>query len=264
MAKGIKNKGMKKALWLTCFVLATVVVVSAVNRTIDSGLDKVRFDIQNLEGGKSFLTPDDIKQDLIAAFKFGKSGLTVKQVGASKLEEAISKNPYIQQADVYIDAKDRITVKVTQREPYARIIDNSGNDYYLTKDGYRLPLSTKYVFRIPVITGNIPAFKPADVKNDSTQMYGIVAIVNDIQNDPLMSAMVEQIYIDDMGDIELIPKIGDHKIIIGEYKDIKDKFKKLKIFYVQGLSQEGWNKYKTINLKFKDQVVCQINPKNKA
>ena len=45
-------------------------------------------------------------------------------------------------------------------------------------------------------------------------------------------------------------------IVIGEVYNLESKFNKLMLFYEEGLSKTGWNEYKTINLKYKDQVVC--------
>ena len=58
------------------------------------------------------------------------------------------------------------------------------------------------------------------------------------------------------GDFELIPLVGKQLIILGDANDIKEKFDNLQIFYKQGLSHEGWDKYDTINLKYRNQVVC--------
>ena len=75
--------------------------------------------------------------------------------------------------------------------------------------------------------------------------------------DPFYSALVEQIYLSNVGEYILIPKVGQQKIILGPYEEIEDKLERLKIFYKQGIPYEGWQKYKSINLKFKDQVVCK-------
>ena len=58
------------------------------------------------------------------------------------------------------------------------------------------------------------------------------------------------------GDMELVPRVGDHTILIGDDQQIHEKFEKLFLFYMEGLNKAGWNKYKVINLKYKDQVVC--------
>jgi cell division protein FtsQ len=71
--------------------------------------------------------------------------------------------------------------------------------------------------------------------------------------------MFEQIYVGDDFEIELIPKVGNHKILIGNIENLDDKFSRLLLFYKQGLMRKGWENYSVINLKFKNQVVCTKN-----
>jgi cell division protein FtsQ len=69
--------------------------------------------------------------------------------------------------------------------------------------------------------------------------------------------LIEQIYVSNTGEFTLIPKVGDQKILFGNYTNVKDKLENLKIFYQEGMPYEGWQKYRTINLKYKGQVVCE-------
>ena len=78
-----------------------------------------------------------------------------------------------------------------------------------------------------------------------------------IRGDEFLSPMIEQIYVSQNEEFILIPKVGRQKIIFGKYIDIEDKFNRLKLFYQEGMSREGWQKYKTINLKYRKQVVCE-------
>ncbi|MDR1090381.1 MAG: hypothetical protein LBL79_04825 [Prevotella sp.] len=57
-------------------------------------------------------------------------------------------------------------------------------------------------------------------------------------------------------DITLIPRVGDHRIILGDLDGYKERLNKLMTFYRNGLNETGWNKYSVINLKFDKRVVC--------
>jgi cell division protein FtsQ len=57
-------------------------------------------------------------------------------------------------------------------------------------------------------------------------------------------------------EIILIPRIGDHEVELGTLDDYPIKLAKLKMFYLHGLNKIGWGDYKSISLKFKNQVVC--------
>ena len=77
-----------------------------------------------------------------------------------------------------------------------------------------------------------------------------------INKDDFWSAQIEQLYVNENGDIELIPRVGNQKIIFGDATQMKEKFNKLFILYTKGFDKTGWNNYSAINLKFNDQVVC--------
>lgn len=57
-------------------------------------------------------------------------------------------------------------------------------------------------------------------------------------------------------EIELIPRVGDHTILFGSPDDAAEKFDKLLTFYRHGLRNIGWQEYRTINVKYRNQVVC--------
>ncbi|MCF8296880.1 MAG: hypothetical protein K9J13_04975, partial [Saprospiraceae bacterium] len=97
--------------------------------------------------------------------------------------------------------------------------------------------------------------KPGDtIKNNST-INKIFILAKAITKDEFFKAQIEQIYIN-KNEIELIPKVGDHVIIFGSISDMDEKLDKLKLFYIKGLKKTGWNNYKTINLKYRNQIVC--------
>ena len=51
------------------------------------------------------------------------------------------------------------------------------------------------------------------------------------------------------------PQVGNHEIIFGSDR-LEEKLDVLRTFYGKGMNEEAWNKYKSINLKYKDQIVC--------
>jgi cell division protein FtsQ len=105
---------------------------------------------------------------------------------------------------------------------------------------------------------NIPVDKI--INNDTlktiTLLDDFYIIAQFILADEFWSAHIEQIYLNQYGDMELVPKVGNHKIIFGTSEQMEEKFWKLKTFYKQGLNYTGWENYDTLNLKFQNQVVC--------
>ena len=98
-------------------------------------------------------------------------------------------------------------------------------------------------------TGFLSASKPSKLR----QVFDIMKYVS---KDEFLTALIEQAHVehDSIGDIVLVPKLGREKLIFGDANDIEAKFDNLKIFYRDGMPKLGWSRYKTLNLKYSQQV----------
>jgi cell division protein FtsQ len=76
-----------------------------------------------------------------------------------------------------------------------------------------------------------------------------------ISKDSLWSAQIAQIYVNQDHELELIPRVGTNRILLGNADSLESKFYNLLVFYKQALPQVGWDRYKIINIKFANQVV---------
>jgi hypothetical protein len=56
--------------------------------------------------------------------------------------------------------------------------------------------------------------------------------------------------------LRLVPRAGNHTIIFGRIEKVERKLDRLLRFYREGLDKEGWDIYRTIDVRFDDQVVC--------
>ena len=58
-------------------------------------------------------------------------------------------------------------------------------------------------------------------------------------------------------EVELTPRSGRFAVLFGRLEDVERKFDKLLRFYRSGLSSIGWSEYRTIDIRYNDQVVCK-------
>jgi cell division protein FtsQ len=84
-------------------------------------------------------------------------------------------------------------------------------------------------------------------------------IASAARRDTFIWAQMEQLNVLPDKEIEFIPAIGPGKVLLGDATGIGDKFKRLSLFYKEGLPKAGWSKYSTINLKFNNQIICTQN-----
>jgi cell division protein FtsQ len=57
--------------------------------------------------------------------------------------------------------------------------------------------------------------------------------------------------------IAIIPRSGHFTVDLGTMDNINTKLKTLYRFYTKGLSNVGWDKYRSISLRYEGQVVCR-------
>ena len=84
----------------------------------------------------------------------------------------------------------------------------------------------------------------------------LVQLIDLIDSDKFLKAQITAIEFDDNNELVVYPRVGEHKIILGEAEGFRNKFEKLKVFYRHGLGKVGWDRYSMINLKYHNQVVC--------
>jgi cell division protein FtsQ len=159
-------------------------------------------------------------------------------------------------------------VEVRQRTPVVRVINTFNESFYIDEGGVLMPMSDKFSAHVPVANGNIfnreteqkirqVTEKEIDGEGFSpTLLEKIYLVAMYVKSHSFWNAQVEQVYINMDGEMELIPRVGNQTILFGDEKEMDKKFSKLYTFYKQGLSKTGWNQYRTINVTFKDQVVC--------
>ena len=77
-----------------------------------------------------------------------------------------------------------------------------------------------------------------------------------LQENDFWNNQIEQIYVHPDNEVELIPRVGNHRIVLGSFVDFEEKLDNLRLFYEKAIPKVGWEKYSIISLKYKDQIVC--------
>lgn len=178
------------------------------------------------------------------------------QINSDIIEISVEKHQAIRKAEVYKIVKHEegkytgvLVVKVKHRKPVLRVMSDKEN-YYLDQYGNKVPVSSNYTSNVLVATGNFSLQFAAE------QLLPFVLYVED--ND-FWKAQIQQIHIEKDGDVLLTPLVGDHIIELGNFDNYETKLRKMRAFYDQVLVKSSWNKYKTISLKYNNQVIAKRN-----
>lgn len=251
----ILKKIITIAFTLSCAALFVVVLTSAVekqNQLVCKNL-KVKIDY---DSGLAFVNEEEITERI--NFLSGENivGRTLSQIDFHTLEKEIEKNPYVCDAEIFVDGQQTITVDIVQKRPLLRVINNDAVSYYISEKNDLMPLNDNFTVHVPVAIGFVAMHK--NFTRDSLVQNALYNMTTFIGNDIFLHALIDQLYVNENSEFDLIPKTGNHTIHFGNAtENMEDKFKRLKIFYREGLTKVGWYKYSSINLKFEGQVVCE-------
>jgi len=176
------------------------------------------------------------------------------------LEKKINSNDFIKKIEIFKNLNNIINIKIDQYKPYARLVNENGDDYYIDYTGKIFPTSIKYSERVLLVNFH-DINKFTDEKNIKSFKKGdkIFKLIKYINNDSFLKKQISQINILNDGEIIMIPQVTKQKIFFGKADEIALKFEKLNLFYKTILPTKGWNYYESVNLKFKDQIVCNKN-----
>ena len=241
---------MKKILVITgVCLLAGYLIFSAFyfqEKPKEGVCTKFEVEVGNSTNGDQFVDTEDIEK-YVKEKGLSPIGKHLKDINTNAIEEAILSNQLVKKANVFVTNNGAIKVSIEERKPILRVISDSGENYYIDNDGHKMPLSRRFTAYLPIATGLI--------KEDfaKTDLYKFALFLHE---DKFWNAQVEQIIVMPNKDVALIPRVGDHQIILGDLTGYKERLDKLMAFYENGLNETGWNKYSVINLKFDKQVVC--------
>lgn len=236
-------------LFLIIFVIGTLAFTSIESRNIMCSDIEVVFDKDE--------TINIDKERLVKLVKatdrkiFNK---TLNEINSEVFEGEIEKIPAVLRADVYklmVNEKGAykgvLVLKVKHREPVMRIITSNGS-YYLDKFGVRIPVSSSYTTNVLVASGSI---------SEKFAIEKLLPFVLYVEDDDFWNAQIEQIYVQEDGDVLLTPLVGGHTIELGEVDNYREKLHVMSEFYKQVLAKNNWDKYEKISLKYNNQVVAK-------
>ena len=183
-------------------------------------------------------------------------GRKLDNINMHDLEKRLKTNPFIATARVFADMNGVIMVEITQRQPMMRMMNQFEQDFYIDEHGLKLPLSDNFTARVLAANGFIE--EPFGNKVDTIHtglakdVYKTAAFIT---KDSLWNAQIAQIYVNANHEMELIPRVGNQRILIGNADSLKNKFNNLLAFYKQAIPLVGWGAYETINIKYANQVI---------
>lgn len=213
--------------------------------------------IRNTETG--FVRYDDTKELIMNICDT--SNNKIKDIPLDSLRTVLASNPWTTSVSASISLKGVLDVEVCECEPIMRIYNNKGKSIYIDKDGYIYPESSNYTPHLLICSGNI-RFNPNEYGNVFDEKYSdtdlpiIFRIMTSVINDEYARTCVKQVFLDKNKNYNFSMNNTDIIVIFGDGNDVDEKLFKMEKFMKKMLGSTEIANYKSINLNFKDQVVC--------
>ncbi len=261
---------MKRIIYISLFTLTVIGLLTLssfiVNHNKYKGVSDIKVKIyRNSELG--FLNSEEILNGLstIENLHFDQKSidsLKINNLETDKIENLLNINPYIDEVDSYFTVDGRLLINIKEKEPIIRIYDSGNEGFYIDKNGDILPISRQFAPRVTIANGYI-VDKITDFNSNivdtiyrNTVLQELFYLTLLINQNELLKAQINQIYVNSKGEYDLIPELGNHIVQFGTFDNAQIKLRNLIAYYKKYLKTSNWDSYKTINLTYKDQIVC--------
>lgn len=258
MANLIKNIPWKMVGTIVLVLVGTVCVIGLMGLVGKEDDKQVCTSIQIvIEGKETFIDQQDIMKMIVQ--EYGKvEGRALNEIPIQRMEKSLASLPYVSKAEVHVDMDGTMKVNVQQRGISLRVINQKGADFYVDKEGKKIPTTLKYVPHVIVATGHIKESYDQPLQPvESDIVKDLVGIVKHVEGNALWENQIVQLYVDERQDIQIVPRVGDQEIVIGDAEDLEDKLGRIEVFYKSILPKVGNEAYSKVNVKYKGQIICE-------
>ncbi len=229
-----------------------IAVTSAARRQEKEKLRGVNLVITNASQVQ-FINPESLRQMLFERRHLNPLEMPLGSADINRFERIARSNPWIEDAEVFVDNRRVLQVRATQRVPVVRLFETTGASYYLDTAFQQLPLSLDYTHYTPVVTGVPPLANASTGKNLKGEIVGLIRAID---ADSFWKHGVEEIAMNADGDFELIPVLGNHRVLLGDTSRMAEKLHNVFLFYKNVMNKVGWDRYTLLDVRYAGQVVA--------
>lgn len=250
-------KALKPYFWVGLGLLVILAMVAFAEKTHqDAKVRNVEVDFKG-SYDHEFVKRSDIMYLVREHAQAPIDGQNLKTIQLDSLENGLQNNPYIKEAEVFSGLNGTFHLQIIQRNPLFRVINQKGQSFYIDEAGRKMPVSKQYTARVITAKGQIKeAPTPVDSFPGETvnRLYKVCHFINKHE---FLTSLTGNILVNEHKEFTIIPRMGDNTIHLGKATQLDEKFRKLRVFYERVFPREGWYKYKSINLKFDQQIIAK-------
>jgi cell division protein FtsQ len=188
----------------------------------------IEVEIKNSKTAKLLTSGDFLK--LIEQNKVAGKGKPLDDGVIKKTLQLVKSKASVKNATVYRTGDSILHVEIEQRIPVVRILAPSGS-CYLDSEGIAFPVSAQYTYDLPLVTGKIQLPEAGKTLKDTVLSRNLLTFADYISKDPFWTAQIQQIDIDENGNVEFAVCSDSHLIRFGQFYGYEKKLDNLLAFY---------------------------------
>ncbi len=270
----MKNKKTEISLnILTLLALVGYIVFAfMLDNKVNKGALCTHIDIRVSDSATTKLVTDSTLISMLDSAGLNPIGVALDSLTIRSLEALISTSSYVERAEVYMVRGGTTVIEVEQVRPALRVNMESGYDFYLSDDIVILRPTKLSAKEVMVVNGNYDFgfaqeyFGNISQKNNPKEhgkLKKLLNFVSFIENDEFLASLVAQIWLDKRGEVTLIPRLSDQKIVYGALfsddigENYRQRLAKLRKFYTKSFKSGWWQSAHTIDIRFNGQVIVK-------
>ncbi len=238
---------MKRFNWITIrlvlmFGLVVFLFSFTSNRNEKRKLTKTK--VVFVGENASFLKQETVNKLLIENNPDA-SAIRKDKLDLNKLEKAVSSNQMVEKSEVFVTIDGVLKAVVKQKTPIVRVFDGK-RSFYIDYKGNTMPLSANFTARVPLVLGVIR-------KQNSE---ALAELFRKIYDDEFLKKNIIAIQIMPSGSLKMLNRNFDYQIDFGGTVNVDAKIRNYKAFFQKAVVDSSLYKYKKIDLRFTQQVIC--------
>ena len=245
------------AILLGCFVAAYLAGQQARKPLV---CKDIRIEVLD-SSVNSFVTAADVRKYIDRS-----CGILVGQpldsIDLTKVEAAVDSRSAVLKSEAFVTRDSILNITVTQRKPVVRFQKSDGG-FYADAEGFIFPLQSSYSSHVQIIDGAIPLAANSGYKGDIEDpeerawFKSVMNVVNFMEGNKTWKGKIVQIHVDKKGELTLVPREGNEVFLFGQPHSVPEKFSKMEKYYTTIIPEKGAKKYKTVDVRFENQIVCK-------
>lgn len=198
---------------------------------------------------RSYVTENELNNLLYAQHLYP-VGQTIRSVSLQQIEQTVIDHPMVRRAECYLNPRNEVCVRLTQRVPLLRV-QVPGENYLIDRDRLAMPAREVVRDSVLVATGAVGMRIATGQLADFAEW---------LENNRYWRERVHHVYVQSPQMVYIYLKGANQpRIVMGPLANYDRKLAKLRIFMEKGQEATQHTNYSELDVRFRGQVVGRTN-----